>query len=270
MDYNARFYSPTLGRFTQPDSIIPNPARSQNWNRYSYVLNNPINANDPTGHKCVGEVDECKNDDKTSINGSSSSHNTSNGGTTNESSSSKKTYNNEKLKKELENFKGIPVVTEADVKTVSMGDFSTELTPGEYNLILLPNGKENRPLLAVLGLIYFDAMDTTESTFPSGEHHNNQADAFRHAYWSARITSVMGADYAKDFTTAHETDPKSERNEQFMDLHNNEVGITIGSQYSSRYPLAIKLQVLNALRNGDLYVWDGNDIYYSNDCPICK
>ncbi|MBK9601721.1 MAG: hypothetical protein IPO36_07740 [Anaerolineales bacterium] len=23
MDYNARFYSPTLGRFTQPDTLIP-------------------------------------------------------------------------------------------------------------------------------------------------------------------------------------------------------------------------------------------------------
>jgi hypothetical protein len=34
-------------------------ASTQTWNRYSYVLNNPINANDPSGHKCVGEVGEC-------------------------------------------------------------------------------------------------------------------------------------------------------------------------------------------------------------------
>jgi RHS repeat-associated protein len=47
MDYNFRMYSPTLGRFTQPDSIIPGMANSQSWNRFSYVLNNPINANDP-------------------------------------------------------------------------------------------------------------------------------------------------------------------------------------------------------------------------------
>jgi len=41
----------------QPDSIIPNPANPQNWNRFSYVSNNPIRYNDPTGH-VVCEVGE--------------------------------------------------------------------------------------------------------------------------------------------------------------------------------------------------------------------
>jgi RHS repeat-associated protein len=50
MDYKARFYSPYLNRFLQPDSIIPNPANPQNWNRYSYVYNRPLNFNDPSGH----------------------------------------------------------------------------------------------------------------------------------------------------------------------------------------------------------------------------
>ena len=49
MDYRARFYDPTLGRFIQPDSIVSNPANSQTWNRYGYVENNPINLVDPTG-----------------------------------------------------------------------------------------------------------------------------------------------------------------------------------------------------------------------------
>lgn len=53
MDYKARFYSVGLGRFIQPDSIIPRPANPQSWNRYSYVLNRPINFNDPTGHDSV-------------------------------------------------------------------------------------------------------------------------------------------------------------------------------------------------------------------------
>jgi len=52
MDYNARFYSPTLGRFTQPDTIIPEAANPQSWNRYSYTINNPILYNDPDG-RCV-------------------------------------------------------------------------------------------------------------------------------------------------------------------------------------------------------------------------
>jgi RHS repeat-associated protein len=48
--YQARFYSPKLGRFLNPDTIIPEFANPQTWNRYSYVYNNPIRYNDPTGH----------------------------------------------------------------------------------------------------------------------------------------------------------------------------------------------------------------------------
>jgi len=56
MDYKARFYSPALGRFLQPDSIIPDQFNPQSWNRYSYVTNRPVNFNDPTGHvACEGE-----------------------------------------------------------------------------------------------------------------------------------------------------------------------------------------------------------------------
>ncbi len=51
MDYRARFYSQSLGRFIQPDTIIPNPSSPQSWNRYSYVLNSPVNLNDPSGHE---------------------------------------------------------------------------------------------------------------------------------------------------------------------------------------------------------------------------
>jgi RHS repeat-associated protein len=58
MDYHVRFYDAALGRFLQPDTIISNPLSPQTWNRYSYVGNNPIMNNDPTGHKCTPE-DDC-------------------------------------------------------------------------------------------------------------------------------------------------------------------------------------------------------------------
>jgi RHS repeat-associated protein len=46
----ARWYDPDLGRFTQPDSIVPQPGNPQTLNRYSYVSNNPIKYVDPSGH----------------------------------------------------------------------------------------------------------------------------------------------------------------------------------------------------------------------------
>jgi RHS repeat-associated protein len=49
--YGSRFYNADIGRFLQPDSIVPEPGNPQALNRYSYVLNNPIRYNDPTGEK---------------------------------------------------------------------------------------------------------------------------------------------------------------------------------------------------------------------------
>jgi RHS repeat-associated protein len=48
--HGARFYSPYITHFYQPDTIVPDPSNPQSWNRYSYVLNNPIRYNDPSGH----------------------------------------------------------------------------------------------------------------------------------------------------------------------------------------------------------------------------
>ncbi len=50
MYYGARYYDAAIGRFAQPDSIVPNPYNPQSLNRYSYVLNNPVRYTDPTGH----------------------------------------------------------------------------------------------------------------------------------------------------------------------------------------------------------------------------
>ncbi len=54
--YRARWYDPALGRFLQPDTIVPELGNPQALNRYSYVLNNPLRYNDPSGHCpwCIG------------------------------------------------------------------------------------------------------------------------------------------------------------------------------------------------------------------------
>jgi len=46
---NGRIYDPKLGRFMQADPVVQAPKNSQNLNRYSYVLNNPLSYTDPTG-----------------------------------------------------------------------------------------------------------------------------------------------------------------------------------------------------------------------------
>ena len=48
--YGARWYDPQVGRFLQPDTIVPQPGDPQSLNRYSYALNNPLRYTDPTGH----------------------------------------------------------------------------------------------------------------------------------------------------------------------------------------------------------------------------
>ena len=49
--YDARFYDPWLGRFSSPDSTIPEASQGmQAWDRYAYVNNSPLLYTDPTGH----------------------------------------------------------------------------------------------------------------------------------------------------------------------------------------------------------------------------
>ncbi len=47
---NGRVYDPRLGRFLQADPFAQAATNTQNVNRYSYVLNNPLNAVDPSGY----------------------------------------------------------------------------------------------------------------------------------------------------------------------------------------------------------------------------
>jgi len=52
LDYaQARYFSSTQGRFISPDPLLASgqPAEPQSWNRYAYVLNNPLMFVDPFG-----------------------------------------------------------------------------------------------------------------------------------------------------------------------------------------------------------------------------
>ena len=49
MFYNARWYDPELARFTQADTIVPGAGNPAAYDRYAYVVNNPIGFSDPSG-----------------------------------------------------------------------------------------------------------------------------------------------------------------------------------------------------------------------------
>ena len=50
INMNGRLYDPVLGRFFSPDNYVQMPDNSQNFNRYSYCLNNPLKYTDPSGN----------------------------------------------------------------------------------------------------------------------------------------------------------------------------------------------------------------------------
>ena len=49
LNCNARLYDPALGRFLMPDPLIQDPESTQNFNRYTYCLNNPLKYTDESG-----------------------------------------------------------------------------------------------------------------------------------------------------------------------------------------------------------------------------
>lgn len=53
INMNARLYDPAVGRFLSPDPYIQSPDFTQNFNRYSYCLNNPLKYTDPNGEFIV-------------------------------------------------------------------------------------------------------------------------------------------------------------------------------------------------------------------------
>ena len=71
-DFLYREYNPVQGRWISPDPSglsAVNPGNPQSWNRYAYVLNNPLRYTDPLGLWCVWE--DGTHDDDPSEGGSS-------------------------------------------------------------------------------------------------------------------------------------------------------------------------------------------------------
>jgi RHS repeat-associated protein len=61
VNMNGRVYDPVIGRFLSPDPNVQFAADLQSYNRYSYVLNNPLRYADPTGYFLDGGFDTIVN-----------------------------------------------------------------------------------------------------------------------------------------------------------------------------------------------------------------
>jgi RHS repeat-associated protein len=74
-DFTYRRYSPGQGRWISPDPAglgAVDPSNPQSWNRYAYVLNNPLGGTDPLGLECVwddGSFDSADDPDTGSADG---------------------------------------------------------------------------------------------------------------------------------------------------------------------------------------------------------
>ncbi|WP_186435274.1 RHS repeat domain-containing protein [Rheinheimera sediminis] len=53
---NGRIYDATLARFMQADPFVQAPTNTQSYNRYSYVLNNPLSYTVPSGFISLGKI----------------------------------------------------------------------------------------------------------------------------------------------------------------------------------------------------------------------
>jgi len=68
LDYmHARYYGPVMARFVSADPAhSAEPESPQSWNRYAYVMNNPLKLIDPTGMylwgTCAGSEKQCQAD----------------------------------------------------------------------------------------------------------------------------------------------------------------------------------------------------------------
>lgn len=71
----------------------------------------------------------------------------------------------------------------------------------------------------------------TERTIKEFGHngHNDESDAFRHAYWNAEMVKELGEAFAEEIATNHEI-ASANMKEKEMDLHNNKIGREIAKK----------------------------------------
>lgn len=94
--------------------------------------------------------------------------------------------------------------------------------------------------------------------------HNDNGDAFRHAYWNALLSCKLSVVYtgkdiifdlnrglslAEKFATAHEDDPNQPKEEELMDLYNNRQGRIVYRDYFNPSKMPSDMDLSNWVEN---------------------
>lgn len=100
-----------------------------------------------------------------------------------------------------------------------------------------------------------------------GDAAGGQVDAFRHAYWMARLKQEMGHSTAKSLGKAHEKENyimyKKRKLEEGvvpdkisseMDLHNNEEGLKLITKGSETVNSGLVYRIINAIKTGKMKI----------------
>ncbi|WP_197059096.1 LysM peptidoglycan-binding domain-containing protein, partial [Paracoccus sanguinis] len=86
--------------------------------------------------------------------------------------------------------------------------------------------------------------------------NDGHVDAYRHALWNARMTKQFGAEWTREYATAHERLPENPGPREAMDLYNNEVGRRIATENPGASDADLQRLVRQAVDRGDLVVID--------------
>lgn len=91
--------------------------------------------------------------------------------------------------------------------------------------------------------------------------HNGPADAARHCYWSALLASQLTYNEAMRVVFTHEFDAidsgkAQDKLEARMDIHNDRIGLEIGTRMKGATKAQLQAACMDALTNGKLVVID--------------
>ena len=250
MYYNARYYDPTIGRFNQTDTIIPDPAEPEDLNRYTYVRNNPTNHTDPSGHSiCSYAIDPvaCRKGAESVSPATSGSRSGSGSGDQGTSG--------------LGNGRGSP---SGGAKPADDGcQDGCKASPDHSDRGSGPHQLwwcVQQSVLDCYGALRDGerAIEAARELRQLRDWSREEQNAFQHAYWIGLVTRRIDAAAALALGEAHEADQSDGEADTRKDLLNNERGSFVAELLESKDDLE-QLLIFD-VENGYLWCLDSGEV----------